>query len=362
MCNGEQPLVSVIVPIYNVERYLDQCLISILAQTHHNIEVICINDGSTDGSLEVIKRHAHEDSRVVVIDKKNGGYGIGCNLGIERARGEWVSIVEPDDWIEPDMYADMLALANQADREIDVVKTPWTDVVEWDGPEAIVEMRPSVLCGRIETSSKPFKLKDHPMLIEMHPSIWSAMYRRGFLNEREIRFKPYPGAGWADNPFLIETLCQADSILFLDRAYYNYRTDQSKSTPERATEEAIARPFQRWIDMLQIMSDLDVTDQGIIASHYFRGFQYVFKAVHDFGQDNPIVQSYAREVFTLMDERIVIAHPKIGRDRKRFFFETMGKKAPAVPVLPRIAYLAKEAAYTLRMFGPARLVERFMRR
>ena len=104
MRNDSQALVSVIVPIYNVEKYLDQCLDSIEAQTHRNIEVLCINDGSTDGSRAIMAAHAKKDPRVRVIDKENGGYGQGCNRGLSLAKGEWVSIIEPDDWIDPTMY------------------------------------------------------------------------------------------------------------------------------------------------------------------------------------------------------------------------------------------------------------------
>ena len=105
MHGDSQSLVSVIVPIYNVEKYLDQCLDSIEAQTHKNIEVLCINDGSTDGSPDIIRAHAAGDPRVVMVDKANGGYGQGCNMGLRLAKGDWISIVEPDDWIEPTMYA-----------------------------------------------------------------------------------------------------------------------------------------------------------------------------------------------------------------------------------------------------------------
>ncbi len=360
MHDETRSLVSVIVPVYNVERYVDQCLSSIRGQTHRALEIICINDGSTDGSLEILRRHAREDRRIVVVDKENEGYGAGCNLGIERARGAWVSIVEPDDWIEPGMYADMLALAAAAEGRADVVKTPWTDVVGWDDPAA-TSMRPSVLCGRIETSPKPFSLKDHPELIELHPSIWSAIYRRDFLDELGIRFRPYPGAGWADNPFLVETLCQAEGILFLDKAYYNYRADLTASRSGPATEEAIARPFDRWIEMLQIMDDLGMTDQGIVAAHYFRGFQYASAAVRDFGQDNPVVQANVRKMFALMEERIVVDHPKLSRKRKRFYFETLGKRPPALPLLPYLAHLAREAAYTLRVLGVSGVVGRISR-
>lgn len=93
MNHDAHALVSVIVPTYNTEAFLDQCLLSIRNQTHTELEILCVNDGSTDGSLAIMQRHAAEDARIRIIDKENGGYGAGCNRGIAEARGEWVSIL-----------------------------------------------------------------------------------------------------------------------------------------------------------------------------------------------------------------------------------------------------------------------------
>ena len=120
--------VSVVIPIYNAERFLDQALSSVEKQTHRNLEIICVNDGSTDGSLDIIKAHAARDDRYIVIDKQNEGYGASCNKGIEVAKGEWIAIFEPDDWIESGMYGDMLAFAGREcpDAVVDVIKTPYS--------------------------------------------------------------------------------------------------------------------------------------------------------------------------------------------------------------------------------------------
>lgn len=123
-----ESLISVIVPIYNAQPYLGQCLNSIVGQTYKNLEIILLNDGSTDDSLTTIHRFAGDDARIKVVDKQNQGYGATCNRGIAEATGTWISIVEPDDWIEPDMYADMLAFAAKFEEEgtpLDIVKTPY---------------------------------------------------------------------------------------------------------------------------------------------------------------------------------------------------------------------------------------------
>ena len=98
----EQPLVSVIIPVYNVERYLAQCLDSVSHQTYQNLEIICVNDGSRDGSLDILRRYADEDARIQVIDKANGGVSRARNDALDCARGEYIMFVDSDDWVEPD--------------------------------------------------------------------------------------------------------------------------------------------------------------------------------------------------------------------------------------------------------------------
>lgn len=357
MPEESQALVSVIVPVYNAQTYLDQCLDSISGQTYQNLEVLCINDGSTDRSPEILAAHAAADPRIRVIDKPNGGYGQGCNRGLELARGEWVSIIEPDDWIEPDMYEAMVRFAEGFAERPDIVKTPWTDIHNWDDP-AKQEPRPSLMLHRLKTSRHPFTLAENPVLIELHPSIWSAVYRRDFLEANKIRFVEYPGAGWADNPFLVETMCQAKAIVYLDRPFYNYRCDLPGSTLNHATEEAVFRPFERWLDMLGVLERLGVTDERIVMAHYVRGFNYTFGAIHDDGWDNPVVRRGAREVFSRMDPDLVARIPNLSPYRRRFYYEFMGLPAQSGPRLAWWRYLVSEAICTLRAEGPARVAAR----
>ena len=104
MPKKHQPIVSILVPCYNVEAYLRECLDSIVNQTLTDIEIICINDGSTDGTLGIIKEYAAKDKRIKIIDKENEGYGKSMNRGLDAATGEYVGIVESDYLDEPDMF------------------------------------------------------------------------------------------------------------------------------------------------------------------------------------------------------------------------------------------------------------------
>ena len=111
------PKISIIVPVYNVEKYLKKCIDSILSQTYKNIEVICINDGSTDSCIDILKEYEKRDERIIVISKENGGLSAARNDGMKKSTGEYVFFVDSDDWIESDMCEVMLGklIENDAD-------------------------------------------------------------------------------------------------------------------------------------------------------------------------------------------------------------------------------------------------------
>lgn len=354
-------LISVVIPIYNVEPFLAQCLNSVRNQTHRNLEIICVNDGSTDGSLRIARELAADDDRFVIIDKVNEGYGASCNMGIDAARGEWISIIEPDDWIDARMYETMLAFAARFDEPVDIVKTPWIDVIDWDDEKTMREAKCS-LAGRIPTSRKPFDLSRHLALIEAHPSIWSALYRRAFLNEKGIRFVPYSGAGWADNPFLVETLGQARCIVYLDEPFYHYRCELPGAKHADASVERIAMPFERWMEMARVLDRLGIKDSGVLRSHDLRGFNYAHEAMNAYGADNETVQEKTREMFAMMDEKRVLSNPKLRRSRKQLYLDMMciDKKAPMTP--KRLPYLLKETTLTLRSRGMQSIADKLKRR
>ena len=127
--------VSILVPICNVEKFLDKCLRSIVNQTLKDIEIICINDGSTDNSLEIIKRFTNEDYRIVVIDKSNSGYGDSMNKGMNIAQGEYIGIVESDDFINKDMFMDLYILAKEYNA--DIVKSNYN--LFWENSSDVIK-------------------------------------------------------------------------------------------------------------------------------------------------------------------------------------------------------------------------------
>ena len=216
----DNPIVSVLVPTYNVERYVLQCLDALCGQTLREIEIIVINDGSTDGSAILAHEKAAADGRVVVLDKKNSGYGASMNRGIERARGKYIGIVEPDDYPERSMFKRLVRACEKHDCEL--AKCDFFELT--NGRNA----RFRNLDGFPFGSS--FDPADHPNIICTVPSIWTGLYRRSLLDREGIRFRETPGASFQDTSFVMKTWFAARSCVLVRKPLLHYRMDNPDSS------------------------------------------------------------------------------------------------------------------------------------
>ncbi|MBE7702734.1 MAG: glycosyltransferase [Cyanobacteria bacterium SIG28] len=213
------PKISVIVPIYNVEKYLRECLESILNQTFSDFEIICVNDGSTDSSSEILDEYSQKDARVKVLNKENSGYGDSMNKGLEKATGKYIAIVESDDFIKNTMFEDLLNLAEKHDA----------DVVKSDYFYYLTAKKQLRKAGKI-LKNCVINIKDYTKLLKIPPSIWSAIYKREFLNKNNIRFLPTAGASYQDTSFAFKTLSLAETLVLTKKAYLHYRIDNENSS------------------------------------------------------------------------------------------------------------------------------------
>lgn len=218
----ECPLVSLLVPIYNVEEYLRECLESARKQTLKDIEIICINDGSTDSSPEILREFAEQDHRFRVIDKPNSGYGASMNRGLDAARGEFIAILESDDYLDEDALEVLYDAACKYD--VDVVKADF--YFFWSKPEVRNE-RFGWVTKETAGITNP-QTDDHVYYLK--PSIWSALYRRSFLEKNNIRFLETPGASFQDASFNFKVWASCDKVVLLDRAFVHYRQDNENSS------------------------------------------------------------------------------------------------------------------------------------
>lgn len=224
---GTMIKVSVVVPVYNVEDYLDEAMESLVRQTLKEMEFICINDGSTDSSLNILKKYAQKDERVIVIDKKNEGYGVGMNIGLEKARGEYIGILEPDDFAALNMFEDLYSVAQSND--LDFVKA---DFYRFSRNEenGNMQLEYNHLDPSGENYGQVIDPYEKPYITRFIMNTWSGIYRRQFIEEHHIRHNTTPGASFQDNGFFWQTFIYAKRCMFVDKPYYMNRRDNPNSS------------------------------------------------------------------------------------------------------------------------------------
>ena len=208
-----KPLVSVIVPVYNAGRWLPRCLDSVLGQTVHNLEVICVDDGSTDESRQVLEQMAERDPRIrPVYLKENQGVSKARNAALDMSKGEYIFFLDADDWIDPEHLEKMLY--HTRNNNLDVLINSSYDRVYGDG---------RVECGH----HFGFKEADHTSypssFVQSHilPVLWLRMYRLSFLNDNHVRF-PLIAGGGEDSYFTTLAEALLDRVFVFGGPRYHY--------------------------------------------------------------------------------------------------------------------------------------------
>lgn len=206
--------VSVIMPSLNVASYIDECMQSVLSQTLGDIEVLCIDAGSTDGTIEKLQAYADSDSRVKLIHSTQRSYGYQVNLGISVATGEYIAIVETDDFIKANMYETLYFAAEKTNAN--VVKANFYSFVNYGNGKRIWEK------NDIANTSLSLFMTDI--------NIWSGVYKRKFIIENNISLNETPGAAFQDIGFVVQVHLCEPNILFIQEYLYCYRMDRDESS------------------------------------------------------------------------------------------------------------------------------------
>ena len=292
--------VSIILPALNSIEYIRQCVDSILAQTLKDIELLCVDAGSTDGTLELFREYAEKDKRVRVINSDKKSYGRQVNLGMEAARGEYMGIVESDDFISPYMYESLYKLSEGG--RADLVKGNFYDYFDYEGMKPIAA--PNGERENMPPDGTVFKVNDYPHILQGHPSIWSGIYRMDFLRENDISFMEIPGGGWTDNPFFFETLCSAESICWTSKPFYYYRKSNPNSSSNKIPD--LTLPVRRMMDNLDVVDKYDLSDEAL-GMVYRRAIIYLNGSVIEmpYRSQEKEIREWAIKLYKRLDERIV---------------------------------------------------------
>jgi len=221
----DNPAVSFVVPVHNVEPYLVQCIRSILAQTLKDIEVVCVNDGSTDRSLEVLNEYALSDPRIRVFSKDNGGVSSARNMGIEQVRGRYVSFIDADDWVDERYAETLFNLAEENNADIVVFSGSSVPQVSWI--EQVLVSSTAVL-------------HEHGADVLLHktgciPLMCNKLYKRTIITDHHVRFDEEIALG-EDLLFQFATFSHAQTVVFSEAKLYFYRTDREGSAVASAAD------------------------------------------------------------------------------------------------------------------------------
>lgn len=249
------PKVSIVIPVYNVEKYLKECLNSVRNQTLKDIEIICIDDGSTDSSGVILDEYALQDPRFKIIHKKNEGYGKSMNAGIEFAAAPYVGIVESDDWIAPDMYEKLLALMEK--QQVDVLKTDFYRFYDNEEGGYIEQYVPLIIEKRLwNLYDNKICAEDHEEVFQFHRYTWTGLYNKDFIRKAHILHNETPGASYQDNGFWFQTMVKAKSLYFSHQAFYRYRIDNlGSSMNSKGKAYAICEEYDFVRSTLEKMGD-----------------------------------------------------------------------------------------------------------
>ncbi len=224
--------ISVIMPVYNVEEYLNECLDSVTQQTLKDIEIICIDDGSTDNSLKILNEYAQKDPRIKIITKKNEGQAIARNIGIKEAQGEYVAFVDSDDFIEPDMFEKLYSKAKDNNLDLAMCK-----IATYDNQTG--EIKDNVwyyMLGVFRDFEKDIfthkDTKEFTCNISVTP--YNKIYKNSLLKENDILFPE--GLIFEDEKFFFDTYLRAKKVSIVDEFLYYYRVNRKGSTVDISKE------------------------------------------------------------------------------------------------------------------------------
>lgn len=391
----EPPFFSLLVPAYNAASTLDTALKSAEKTQRAPLEILVIDDGSNDATAAIAANHAERDERVRVITKENGGYGQAMNLGLSAATGDYIAILEADDCLVDgaldELFSFILAQRKAGSATApDIIKaTYWrmfkgvggfkpTDRKATDtgrAGKAAINTEPAnrvladtgstdigttdkqaarkagFLCSyaHLAHTGDALNRKQIATLLSSHPSIWSAVYQRAFLNEHNIRFTEAPGAAWVDGPFAVATLLAAKKVVFFDKPLYCYFEDNATAS---SAQDISAFAPERFAEMMAYKKDIASYDVDAKRALTVVGLNYVERIINSDAVVKPEIAKKVKNLVELLDEDDIVAVPQISPGVKRAALHLKGLPAPRISSLPYANYLLRRSFLEMKNNGP----------
>ena len=231
--------ISVIIPVFNVEDYLSECLDSVLNQSFKDIEIICINDGSTDKSLEILEKYQKNDGRFKIITQENQGPGSARNRGLDNAQGEYVIFLDSDDYFEKNTFTELYSISKEMDVDFLMFK-----ILNFDNQSGETSnLRYFDMPFLKEFNGKTFNYRDLPDFFRISVTTPGKIFKTSFINQ--LRFPE--NIIFEDTPFIVEAVLKAKRMMFLDEYYYMRRVRSDSITQSN---------FKNFADCIEIFNML----------------------------------------------------------------------------------------------------------
>ena len=275
------PKVSVIIPFNNVENYIEECLNSVLCQTLDDMEIILINDASTDRTLEIVKGYLQKDSRIKLINiNERKGQGFARNRGIEIAKGEYIGFVDSDDFIEPDMYECLYNSAKSNDTDISMCQVREYDDIN----ENYITSDYYSLSCLSAFQNEVFSAEDTKnYILDINVALWNKIYKREYLNNIGEKFPE--GFIYEDLPFFFGTYLSAKRIHVVWKNLYSYRINRKNSTMQQFNNKILDRlpmvslTYEK-LKKVPYLSDLKQKIQAWIINDLFHRYSLLKENYH----------------------------------------------------------------------------------
>lgn len=249
--------ISVIIPVYNSASYLGQCLDSVLRQTHRDLEILCVDDGSTDGSGELLRRYQDSDERVSVFFQQNRGASQARNLALRHAGGDGLMFVDSDDWLEPDACQSAAEAMERTGADV----VMWNYVREYGGRSRVKHIfdEDEIVFDREGCKNLHRRMIGltgpelaRPDTADALCTLWGKLYRRSLISQHGLEVPEIRRFGtYEDGLFNLNAFAYVEKAVFLNRPLYHYRRDNAASITQSYKPEL----FQQQLNLFQYMSD-----------------------------------------------------------------------------------------------------------
>lgn len=252
----KSPLISIIVPVYNVEKYLSQCLDSLIYQTYKNIEILCVNDGSLDNSKNILDKYLLKDNRIKVINQKNQGLSAARNTGIAHANGKYIMFVDSDDWLELETCE--IAVCEAEKEEADLVFWSYTREYDKNSKDKLFFWEDKTIFGEEQVQQKLHRRLvgligeelSHPDYANALETAWGKLYLAAEIIENNVRFVDTAKIGTEDALFNLYVLGYVKKAIYVRQCFNHYRRDNSSSLTSTYKKNL----FNQWQHLFELMN------------------------------------------------------------------------------------------------------------